>query len=77
MGSEVLRVATRVCAESWAAPQARPVSRPARLRVDHWIVAFWVLVGAAGFYHFTVTRPSASSAQITAMDGGLVPPSAR
>ena len=70
MGSQVLRVATRVWTESWPVS----IARPARFRVDHWIVAFWVLLGVMGFYY--VAGTNASSLPVTAIDGGVVPPRA-
>jgi hypothetical protein len=72
MGTEVVRVATRAYSQTWSEGEVRPAGR-LRIRADHWILAFWVVVGAFGFFHFADARPHA----MTAIDGGVVPPSTR
>lgn len=72
MGSEVFRVETAVWTES---REGRSIARPTWFRMHHWILAFWVLLGALGFYQLAGARPS--SHPMTAMDGGVMPPRGR
>ena len=75
MGSEVLRIATRewVGSERAEAGTRRRRALP-RLRAEHWIVAFWLVVGVLGYRSLAAHPPD--RAAVAALDGGITPPRA-